>query len=336
MKVSVIIPVYNAEAYVREALQSVLAQSLGDIEAICIDDGSTDASRAILSEFAGRDARVKVVAQVNSGLGAARNRGLEEASGEYVHFLDADDALAVPEALERLVREAESENLDALLFDAETRAEEGVAPSRSIASAESYVRKRDYSGVRAGREMFADMLAAREYSPSPCLVLLRRAFLENAGIRFASERIYHEDNIFMTHVLLAAARTGHRPWRFYSRRIHAGSIVTSKPTMRHLRGYLACYLDACALLAQYGDDRLARRILRDRIAIYKLHVRRIADAFPALAARAKEEMSATEYAAFRDVLEYPVGEKIANAFRCLRENGPVFTLKRIFFGRAGA
>jgi len=90
-KVSVIIPVYNTEKYLRECLDSVVNQTLKDIEIICIDDGSTDNSLNILKEYASKDNRFVILEQKNQGAGAARNKGLEIAKGEYLSFLDSDD-----------------------------------------------------------------------------------------------------------------------------------------------------------------------------------------------------------------------------------------------------
>ena len=93
-KVSIIIPVYNADKYLVAALDSALQQTLGDIEIVCIDDGSTDSSAEILAEYQKKDKRVKVFTQPNSGGSAARNAGLDKATGDYVMFLDADDLYA--------------------------------------------------------------------------------------------------------------------------------------------------------------------------------------------------------------------------------------------------
>ena len=90
-QVSVIIPVYNIERHLAQCLDSVAGQSLGDIEVICVDDGSTDGSPAILARYAARSARFRVVTQANAGPGEARNAGLALAGGEYVIFLDSDD-----------------------------------------------------------------------------------------------------------------------------------------------------------------------------------------------------------------------------------------------------
>ena len=90
-KVSVIIPVHNAEAYLRECLDSVVNQTLKEIEVICIDDGSTDSSLSILREYAQKDSRISVLQQENLHAGVARNAGIAVAQGEYIHFLDSDD-----------------------------------------------------------------------------------------------------------------------------------------------------------------------------------------------------------------------------------------------------
>jgi len=100
-KVSVIIPVYNSERYLRECLDSVINQTLRDIEIICVNDGSTDSSLSILNEYAEKDKRLRVLNQENAGAGAARNAGLKVAGGEYLSFLDADDFFA-PTMLEEM------------------------------------------------------------------------------------------------------------------------------------------------------------------------------------------------------------------------------------------
>ena len=94
MKFSIIVPVYNVAPYLRACLDSVVAQTFADWECICVDDGSTDGSGAILDEYAKRDARFRVIHQANAGVSAARNAGIDLATGEWVTFLDADDMYA--------------------------------------------------------------------------------------------------------------------------------------------------------------------------------------------------------------------------------------------------
>ena len=90
-KVSVIIPVYNVEQYLRECLDSVVNQTLKDIEIICVNDGSTDNSLVILEEYAAKDERIKIVNKENGGLSSARNCAIPLARGEYIGFVDSDD-----------------------------------------------------------------------------------------------------------------------------------------------------------------------------------------------------------------------------------------------------
>lgn len=90
-KVSLIVPVYNVEKYIARCLDYCINQTYSNIEIICINDGSTDGSLSILCEYAKRDKRIKVITQKNGGAGSARNNGIEQASGEYVSFIDSDD-----------------------------------------------------------------------------------------------------------------------------------------------------------------------------------------------------------------------------------------------------
>ena len=90
-KISVIIPVYNSEKFLKKCLDSIINQTLNDIEIICIDDGSTDKSLRILNNFADKDNRITIINQKNSGPSAARNKGIENAKGEYIGFVDSDD-----------------------------------------------------------------------------------------------------------------------------------------------------------------------------------------------------------------------------------------------------
>ena len=116
-KVSVIIPVYNVEKYLGPCLDSILGQTLNNIEVICVDDGSTDRSLDILREYEKRDARVKVLTQPNTNAGAARNKGIQQARGEYLSFLDSDDHFD-PTMLEKCAARMDQDGSDVLVFGA--------------------------------------------------------------------------------------------------------------------------------------------------------------------------------------------------------------------------
>jgi glycosyltransferase involved in cell wall biosynthesis len=116
IKVSVIIPVYNTEKYLRECLNSVINQTLHEIEIICVNDGSTDNSANILQEYCEKDHRIIVLSQENKGAGAARNKGLEAATGKYLAFLDSDDFFVL-DAFEKCYVAAEEKNADIVVYN---------------------------------------------------------------------------------------------------------------------------------------------------------------------------------------------------------------------------
>lgn len=127
MKISVVIPVYNLEKYLGECLDSLIVQDFRDWEAVCVDDGSADASAGIMDAYAKRDGRIRVVKKGNGGVSSARNRGLEEAKGEYVWFVDGDDI--VPQgALGEIARALdEARGPDFLMIRYSTFKDGGVA-----------------------------------------------------------------------------------------------------------------------------------------------------------------------------------------------------------------
>ena len=90
-KISVIVPVYNVEPYLRKSINSLVEQTYSNLEIILVDDGSTDGSEAICDEYADRYPHIKVIHQKNAGQSAARNAGIEMAAGEWIAFLDSDD-----------------------------------------------------------------------------------------------------------------------------------------------------------------------------------------------------------------------------------------------------
>lgn len=115
-KVSVIIPVYNSEKYIGECLDSIINQTLRDIEIICVNDGSTDGTAAILEDYSKKDDRVIIIDQKNLGAGAARNNGLRKATGEYLSFLDADDFFE-KDMLEKSYNAAKKKDADVVVFE---------------------------------------------------------------------------------------------------------------------------------------------------------------------------------------------------------------------------
>lgn len=141
-KISVIIPVYNVEKYLDECLTSVINQTLKDIEIICIDDGSTDNSAAIVEKYTAQDGRIKLIRhEKNKGLSAARNTGLEHAAGDFIYFLDSDDYIE-PDLFECAVNVFENFDIDFFCFSSKPIVEGGVI--QNIEGMNNYIKvKRD-------------------------------------------------------------------------------------------------------------------------------------------------------------------------------------------------
>ena len=223
--VSIIIPVYNVEKYLRECLDSALNQSYENLEILCVDDGSTDTSPEILKEYSGRDKRVHVVSKENGGLSSARNAGLSVAKGEYIYYLDSDDCI-VPAAMERCVETSERESLDVLLFNAATNYESEEIKDRMPEYAEYYVRKGPYDGVMSGRELFCHMIKNHEYRSNVGIQFARSIFLADKGFGF-EEGVYFEDNAYTLKLMLLAKRAMHIEEQLFLRRFREDSITTS-------------------------------------------------------------------------------------------------------------
>ena len=185
-RISVIIPVYNVEDYIDQCLESLQAQTLRDIEIICVNDGSPDDSAAKLAAWSQRDSRIKVVDKSNGGLSSARNAGVEASTSSYVCFLDADDALQ-PNACQRIV-EAFTDGLsEVVTFGALCVPSEKAAPWISEA-----LSPRD-----AFYPSFDPAIIFKENSrPFAWRTACRRDFLLHEGVRFDEDVRFGEDQVF--------------------------------------------------------------------------------------------------------------------------------------------
>ena len=198
--ISVIIPVYNIQQHLRECLDSVLGQSYPHLQVICVDDGSTDESPAILAEYAQKDPRVQVIRQQNAGPGAARNTGLEAATGEYVIFLDSDDWFE-PDFLEQMVDTAQREGADVAIC----RAVEFDTNSGRELPSEWMMKKQYLPGKLAfAPQEMADHLFQFTYG-MPWDKFYRRELLTSSGIRYPALK-NSEDLAFVYPTLLASTR----------------------------------------------------------------------------------------------------------------------------------
>ena len=242
--VSVVVPVYNEEKYLRECLDSVLSQTYQSFEVLCVDDGSTDSSPEILSEYAAKDKRVTVMRQENSGLSASRNNALKVAKGEYICFVDSDDYIE-PDYFEKLVCRMEEDSLDVCLF----MIRPFISPEETDPAMEEeyrrlstfYKRYHSYDGTVTGPEIMHRMMKNGEYLMAVWNYFSRLSYIRDSGNLFY-EGILHEDNLFTFVHLMGAERVGYYPEYFYNRRIAGGSIVTSGRTFRNVEGLFRCFV----------------------------------------------------------------------------------------------
>jgi len=234
VKVSVVIPVYNVEQYVEECLQSILDQTMKEIEVICVDDGSTDGSLDILERMQGTDSRIKVISQENRGAAVARNTGLKYAQGKYVMFCDSDDMLKV-DAAECLYALAEENASEIVAYDAKC-----IYMTEQLAkedNKDSYYKRGFSYGANNGKDLFAWMMENKAYCDSACLMFINRKWLEKSGLSFYAGILY-EDCLFSVQCMMKAQSVYHVNEQFYIYRVRGGSVMTSDVGVANVYGRL--------------------------------------------------------------------------------------------------
>lgn len=220
-KVSIIIPVYNVEKYLRECLDSVVNQTLTDIEIICINDGSTDNSLKILEEYASQDNRIKIINQENQGAGAARNKGLEIAEGEYISFLDSDDFFDL-RMLEKLYDKATETNADITVCEFYNFNEDTKETTEGISLRKQFIVpfKKIFSYKDCPQSILDTVMRA------PWNKLFRTDFLRQCDIKFQNLP-YFNDVLFCTLVLAYAQSITAIPDRLVYYRNNVKNSATS-------------------------------------------------------------------------------------------------------------
>lgn len=226
--ISVIIPVYNAEKYLCECLDSIINQTLRDIEIICIDDGSTDNSLNILTEYASRDNRFIIISQKNSGVGIARNLCLQKVSGEYLVFVDPDDWISKNTAFQQMYDYAKQNDAEVVHFD-----------NFEYIEYFNKIKKVNF-GKRIKKHYNYNLLKSPYYSwrtfKNGCLRYLdwhvwafvyNTKFIKENGIEFSQSR-YGEDQLFTNSAILLAKRIYYLNDYLYYYRLRKGSLAHSK------------------------------------------------------------------------------------------------------------
>lgn len=228
VRISVIIPIYNVEAYLRRCVDSIINQSFKELEIILVDDGSPDRCGAICEEYAHKDSRIKVIHQDNGGLFCARNVGLEAAVGEYVSFIDGDDWIE-SDTYEHMIKIIDEYHPDMIRFGFKKMLNGKIICESRMPYTE---------GIYAAQELYEIQLdtisneGVLDYKKRRILSawsnLYHRDLIMDRGIRFISEReILNEDYLFVLQVSLAAAVVYIMNGTFYCYDTREGSITTS-------------------------------------------------------------------------------------------------------------
>jgi glycosyltransferase involved in cell wall biosynthesis len=221
---TVIIPVFQTEAYLRKCLDSVLAQTFTELEVIIINDGSTDGSQLIIDEICSRHTNFNFIIQENKGQSSARNVGLENATGEFVTFLDSDDYLP-PNAYEILVSIAIENSLDIV---------SGIA--ESFNSKRVWVNKQ-MSGLRNSACITSEISNFSEitHDASPCNKIIRRKLIEAEGLRFPEGIMLREDLHFVLQAYCYAKKVAILPDIIYHYRAHEPGTPISQTMLVSLK-----------------------------------------------------------------------------------------------------
>ena len=335
IKVSVVIPVYNVELYLRDCLDSIINQTYSNTEIICVNDGSTDGSLAILEEYYAQDDRVSIINQENSGSSVTRNAGMQQASGKYILFVDSDDMLKA-NAIESLLKYSEENKLDVLYYEAETIFQTDYIREKFWKYNTYYRREKVIPEVLTGDELVSKLIANKEYRVQPCLQFTTREHICNNHIDFPVG-IVHQDNVFTFKNIIQAKRAAVINEIYYIRRVRENSIMTQRQGFKSLYGFLVCYIEIVhfALDKKFSSstEQAIREVLSGLIgqicATYKnfdssdkqklKELSPLEEMWFEIAIRSREELSTFTF----------VPRKIRAGIRCLKEHGVGYTIKRL-------
>lgn len=232
-KVSIIVPVYNTEKYLKQCIDSITGQTLKEIEIIIVDDGSKAECAALCDELAQTDSRIKVIHKANAGLGFARNSGMEIACGEYVGFIDSDDYIK-PEMYEALYQAAVKNDADLAIsgvcfVGGNTFSKDGDYIEKSCFDSETVFENEGMKtlllGVVGALPRESD---DSRYGVGVCKNIFRRSLIQDKKIEFFSERkIISEDTMYMVDYIKCAKKAVGVPGAFYCYRRNDESLSKS-------------------------------------------------------------------------------------------------------------
>lgn len=253
IKVSVILPIYNVAPYLEDAFDSLLNQSLKEIEIIAVNDGSTDNSWDIIQEYKQKDVRIISVSQENQGLSMARNVALPYATGKYVYMMDSDDMLSSPDALLTCYEYAEKNQADFVFFDREWFSDKGQIVTSGVHSTQFVEENKKYEGD----SLLHHLLDTSSFNAVVWLLLINNNFLKRTGLTFYPN-IIHEDELFTTKLMLNSTSIYCLKQCLVRHRIRSSSIVGKGFKRRNMD----CYLTIADELLRYCQASIIHKYLR--------------------------------------------------------------------------
>lgn len=256
-KVTVVVPVYNVEAYVGKCIDSILEQSFSDFELILVDDGSTDSGGKICDRYAEKDGRIRVIHQKNEGLGGARNTGIKAAVGVYLLFVDSDDTIA-PHTIEATYSKAVETNADMVVFGFQSVGEDGQALQVFL----DPVQKNKPLLPTTDRDVF---LA----SPNAWNKLYKKELFEKSGLLYPS-RVWYEDIRVTVKLYLFAEKVVFIEDVLYFYLIRPGSIMQNKNVERNAE-IIEAFQDIVSYFQQNGRFEEFRNEL-EYLCIFHLYI----------------------------------------------------------------
>lgn len=237
VEVSIIVPVYNVELYLKQALDSLINQTFKNIEIIIVNDGSTDKSLEIAKIYKKKDERIQIINQENQGLSGARNTGKKIAKGKYIYFMDSDDYIEI-NTIEKCYQECKKNDLDFIFFDALNFTNDNIKISQDNFN-------RDGLGnlsIKKGKEYLRLLLDKNLYTSSVCLCFIKLEFLKKLKLKFF-HGILHEDELFTFLLYINASKVKYLNEKFFKRRVRYNSITTSKISERNVIGNLTVAIE---------------------------------------------------------------------------------------------
>ena len=276
IKVSVILPIYNVAPYLDEAFQSLLSQTLSDIEIIAVNDGSTDNSQEIIDNYAARDARIITIQQENQGLSMARNAALPYVTGKYIYMMDSYDVLSSADALQICYEYAEKNKADFIFFDGERFIDDASNCHSSIKRTHLIEENKKYKG----EYLLNLMLDNKIHNSVVWLLLINRDSMNRIGLSFYPG-IIHEDELFTTILTLSSDSIYGLKQSFIKHRVRSTSIMGVRYTKRNLD----CYLTVIDELFRFQNSCIIKKFARYTLSkvFYTGHTIPFKDKFPVFA-----------------------------------------------------